>query len=225
MSAVPLPLTPRDERPDDGLAALADGDVLHDDGLLAAGFQALQRQAPRLRHVKEPRGGIREAGALDRREAILAILGEVAEQLHARVMHRGDLVREHFLKTGFRAGRRRRIERRREHAGLGGRVRAVLGGIDADDGGLLKRAEDVLPGAGEGLWRDGRGHQLMAGVADEGCGPDEEALAFGAQRGGLLGFQLRVHAIKGPTPVELLGGAERLARLRRRGGNAAAPVR
>ena len=76
MSAVPLPLTPRDERPDDGLAALADGDVLHDDGLLAADFQALQRQAPRLRHLKEPRRGIREAGALDRREAILAITGE-----------------------------------------------------------------------------------------------------------------------------------------------------
>jgi hypothetical protein len=61
-------------------------------------------------------------------------------------MRRGDLVCEHFLEARLRTGRRGRIERRREHAGLGGRVRAVLGGIDADHVGLLERAEDVLPG-------------------------------------------------------------------------------
>ena len=47
-----------------------DGDVLHDDGLRAAGFHALQRQAPALRHLKEPRGRIGEARALDRREMV-----------------------------------------------------------------------------------------------------------------------------------------------------------
>ncbi len=124
-----------------------DGDVLHDDSLLAAGFQALQRQAPALRHLKEPRGRIGEARVLDRRERApqRAVLGHAPEELHARVMGRGDLVREHFLEAGFRAGGHGRIQRRREDAGLGGRVRAVLGGIDADHGGLLERAQDVLP--------------------------------------------------------------------------------
>ena len=44
-------------------------------------------------------------------------------------MHRGDLVRDYFLEARLRASRRRRIERRGEHAGLGGRVSFERAGV------------------------------------------------------------------------------------------------
>ena len=102
-TAPPAPL----ETPgDDGLAALFDVDVLDDDVLLTAGFHTLQRSAPGLRHVKEPRRRIREACVLDRRETAPhhGILGHAPEELHTRVMGRGDLVRDHFLEARCRTG-------------------------------------------------------------------------------------------------------------------------
>ena len=44
----PAPPAPLQAPRDDGLAALADGDVLDDDGLLAAGFKPLHCHAPLL---------------------------------------------------------------------------------------------------------------------------------------------------------------------------------
>ena len=96
-------------------------------------------RASGLRHLKERRGRIGEARALDRREMVpqRAPVGHAPEELHARVMGRGDLVRDHFLEARVRAGGYGCIQRRREDAGLGGRVRAVLGGIHADHGAGL----------------------------------------------------------------------------------------
>jgi hypothetical protein len=132
-------------------------------------------------------------------------------------MGRGDLVREHFLETGCRAGGHGRIQRRREDAGLRGRVRAVLGGIHADHGGLVERAEDVMPGEGKlGLVRGGRRHELTAGVSKEAFGRGEKALTLGARLRGLLCFTSRVHPIEGPAPVQLFGLAELVAGARRR---------
>jgi hypothetical protein len=56
------------------------------------------------------------------------------------------LMAEHFLEGVARLGRRRCIERGRQHIGSRGHLRALFGRCHPDDIGFVERIEEVLPG-------------------------------------------------------------------------------